>query len=108
MSMPSIPALRLALFSQCAVSISRLSPSILADNRFLYDMFMNLNADVSHRLEASTMASFLEIYGEDVYDLLSDGHAPGTKRASLQASQNTHHGQNNCSCSFNINIPLRA
>ncbi|CAN0122116.1 unnamed protein product, partial [Laminaria digitata] len=52
--------------------------------RFLYDMFMNLNADVSHRLEASTVASFLEIYGEDVFDLLSDGHAPGIKRASLQ------------------------
>ncbi|CAM9593586.1 unnamed protein product, partial [Ectocarpus sp. 13 AM-2016] len=51
--------------------------------RFLYDMFMNLNADVAHRLEATTTASFLEIYGEDVYDLLSDGHAPGTKRASL-------------------------
>lgn len=49
-------------------------------------MFMNLDADVAHRLEATTMASFLEIYGEDVYDLLSDGHAPGTKRASLQAS----------------------
>ncbi|CAM9338179.1 unnamed protein product, partial [Ectocarpus sp. 12 AP-2014] len=54
--------------------------------RFLYDMFMNLNADVAHRLEATTTASFLEIYGEDVYDLLSDGHAPGTKRASLPAS----------------------
>eukprot|EP00752_Nemacystus_decipiens_P018211 g16340.t1 len=52
--------------------------------RFLFDMFMNLDADVAHRLEATTMASFLEIYGEDVYDLLSDGHAPGTKRASLQ------------------------
>lgn len=49
-------------------------------------MFMNLDADVAHRLEATTMASFLEIYGEDVFDLLSDGHAPGTKRASLQAS----------------------
>lgn len=49
-------------------------------------MFMNLDADVAHRLEATTMASFLEIYGEDVYDLLSDGHAPGMKRASLQAS----------------------
>lgn len=49
-------------------------------------MFMNLDADIAHRLEATTMASFLEIYGEDVYDLLSDGHAPGTKRASLQAS----------------------
>lgn len=48
-------------------------------------MFMNLDADVAHRLEATTMASFLEIYGEDVYDLLSDGHAPETKRASLQA-----------------------
>lgn len=47
-------------------------------------MFMNLNADVSHRLEANAMASFLEIYGEDVYDLLSDGVAPGTKRPSLQ------------------------
>eukprot|EP00903_Cladosiphon_okamuranus_P005837 g5778.t1 len=52
--------------------------------RFLYDMFMNLDADVAHRLEATTTASFLEIYGEDVYDLLSDGHAPDTKRASLQ------------------------
>lgn len=50
-------------------------------------MFMNLNADVAHRLEATTTASFLEIYGEDVYDLLSDGHAPGTKRASLPASR---------------------
>lgn len=49
-------------------------------------MFMNLDADVSHRLESSTVASFLEIYGEEVYDLLSDAHAPGTKRASLQAS----------------------
>lgn len=49
-------------------------------------MFMNLNADVSHRLEANAMASFLEIYGEDVYDLLSDGVAPGTKRPSLQVS----------------------
>ncbi|CAN0168212.1 unnamed protein product [Scytosiphon promiscuus] len=51
--------------------------------RFLYDMFMNLNADVAHRLEATTVASFLEIYGEDVHDLLSDAHAPGTKRAVL-------------------------
>ncbi|CAM9700565.1 unnamed protein product, partial [Hapterophycus canaliculatus] len=49
-------------------------------------MFMNLNADDAHRLEATTVASFLEIYGEDVHDLLSDAHAPGTKRASLQAS----------------------
>lgn len=56
-------------------------------------MFMNLNADVAHRLEASTMASFLEIYGEDVYDLLSDGHAPGIKRASLQVRYLVH-------CSF--------
>ncbi|CAM9650001.1 unnamed protein product, partial [Sphacelaria rigidula] len=52
--------------------------------RFLYDMFVNLDADDSHRLEAATTASFLEIYGEDVYDLLCDGHAPGTKRVSLQ------------------------
>lgn len=58
------------------------------EHRFLYDMFINLDADVSHRLEASTTASFLEIYGEDVYDLLSDGHAPGTKRVSLQAREN--------------------
>ncbi|CAM9479359.1 unnamed protein product, partial [Discosporangium mesarthrocarpum] len=40
---------------------------------FLYDMFMNLNADDPSRLEAKTTASFLEIYGEDVFDLLMDG-----------------------------------
>lgn len=62
--------------------------NVLGEHRFLYDMFMNLDADVSHRLEASTTASFLEIYGEDVYDLLSDSHAPGTKRVSLQAREN--------------------
>lgn len=54
--------------------------------RFLYDMFMNLDGDVPQRLGANATASFLEIYGEDVYDLLGDAHAPGTKRTSLQVS----------------------
>lgn len=47
-------------------------------------MFMNLDGDVPQRLGANATASFLEIYGEDVYDLLGDAHAPGTKRTSLQ------------------------
>ena len=51
----------------------------------MYDLFTNLNADVSRRLEANAMASFAEICGKDVYDLISDEVDP-TKRPSLKVT----------------------
>mmetsp|Transcript_22914 Transcript_22914/g.33487 ORF Transcript_22914/g.33487 Transcript_22914/m.33487 type:complete len:1633 (+) Transcript_22914:1-4899(+) len=55
--------------------------------RFVCDLFDNLeNFSKEERLEANVKVSFLEIYGEDVYDLLGDSRS--TERQSLPVREN--------------------
>ena len=60
--------------------------------RFLFDLFENLNDSTNSKLEKrkyNLTVSFLEIYGEDIYDLLCENNsngANGTDRSDSRSS----------------------
>ncbi|CAM9480722.1 unnamed protein product, partial [Phaeothamnion confervicola] len=56
--------------------------------RFLQDLFASLNSDDPVRVSAKVTASFLEIYGEEIHDLLSTHIDP----PNLQVAENAEKG----------------
>ena len=62
--------------------------------RFMNDLFENLSQSIEgERLETKVKVSFLEIYGEDVFDLISSGSNTSnsvTGHATTKASNSLH------------------
>jgi kinesin family protein 4/21/27 len=60
--------------------------------RFVNDLFQNLNDPVDEQITYKVKASFLEIYGEDVYDLISASGSSNSvmSRNSLAVREDEH------------------
>jgi len=63
--------------------------------RFVTDLFATLKDNATSAHKAVVQVSFLEIYGEDVYDLISPTSATGGASSSSSSNSSNNSGNNN-------------